>query len=194
MTEIWKSVEGYEGLYEVSNMGHVRSVDRIIIRKNGIKLRCKGKELYFTISKVDERSHRPRASVQLWKNNIATLHRVHRLVAKAFIPNPENKPTVNHIDGNPLNNCVENLEWNTFSENQIHAYKIGLAKAKRNFKPANSRKVFAKHEVTGEEFVCDTCRQMAEKIGVCHQRVSVCASNNEKIAWSKCKGYIIQYL
>lgn len=126
MIETWKTIKGFEGLYEVSNTGKVRSIDRVIITKNGVKKTIKGKELFFTISKIDEKSHCPRASVQLWKNNQAFLKKVHRLVAEAFIPNPENKRDVNHINGNKHDNRVENLEWLTHSENMKHAYKIGL--------------------------------------------------------------------
>ena len=65
--------------------------------------------------------------VELYKNGVPLRKRVHRLVAEAFVPNPDNKPQVNHIDGNKLNNSVENLEWVDNSENMIHAYKTGLA-------------------------------------------------------------------
>lgn len=194
MMEEWKPVKGYEGLYEVSNTGLVRSVDRIVTNRNGVRKKLKGKELYFTISKIDAKTHMPRARVQLWKNNKATLRLVHRLVALAFIPNPEKKETVNHKDGNPLNNSVENLEWATYSENQKHAYATGLMRIKRNYFPKNSRKVMAYHEGTGDEIVCDSCHQLAERIGVCHQRVSACAKENENIGFSTCKGYIIKYL
>jgi len=192
--EEWRPVKGYEGLYEVSNTGFVRSVDRISINKNGIRKKLKGKELFFTISKVDAKGHLPRARVQLWKDNKATLQAVHRLVAIAFIPNPEGKETVNHKDGNPLNNSVENLEWASYSENQKHAYETGLMKIKRNYFPKNSRKVIAYHEITGEEIICDSCHQMAERIGACHQRISQCAKENEGVGYSTCRGYVIKYL
>lgn len=194
MCEIWKPVKGFEGLYEVSNFGKVRSLDRVITRKNGVQLTCKGKELFFTISKIDERAHRPRASVQLWKDNQAYLKAVHRLVAIAFIPNPENKPTVNHIDGNPLNNHVDNLEWATYSENQLHAYRNGLTVPNPCRNPKNSTKVRAYNLTTGDEFVCDTAAQMARILGVCFQRISKCAKDNIDEPKYTVKGYIVQFL
>lgn len=188
----WKAVKGYEGLYEVSNMGDVRSINRIVVDKNGRTKNLKGKELFFTISKVDKHGHLPRASVQLWKNNTCVLKHIHRIVAETFIPNPENKPTVNHIDGNPLNNCVDNLEWATYSENQIHAYKTGLTSVSRNYFPSNSKKVLAYNPSTEEEIIMDSASQLARYLGVCHQFVSKCAvSTNIN---ERCKGFIVRYL
>lgn len=194
MKEQWKAVKGYEGQYEVSNTGKVRSLDRIIIEKNGKARKQKGKELFFTISKLDEKGHRPRAMVQLWKNNKARLHRVHRLVAEAFLQNPEHKETINHIDGNALNNNVQNLEWATYSENQKHAYATGLVAVKRNYNPSNSRRVVAIHTITGEEITCDSCTQLSREIGCSRSAVDKCAKNNESIKVSTCKGYIVRYL
>lgn len=194
MKEQWKAIKGYEGQYEVSNTGKVRSLDRIIIEKNGKARKQKGKELFFTISKLDEKGHMPRAMVQLWKNNKARLHRVHRLVAEAFLQNPEHKETVNHIDGNALNNNVQNLEWATYSENQKHAYATGLITVKRNYKPSNARRVVAIHQITGEEIACDSCTQLSREIGCSRSAVDKCAKNNESIKVSTCKGYIVRYL
>lgn len=194
MTEKWKPVKGFEGMYEVSNTGFVRSIDRIKICKDGKRKKFKGKELFFTVSKIDSKGHLPRARVQLWKDNKPVLKQVHRLVAMAFIPNPEGRPTVNHIDGNPLNNNADNLEWATFSENEKHAYKLGLMKPRANSTPPNSRRVIARNLDTGDEIIRDTCAQMARELGVCHQRVSECAAENERVQFSTCKGYVIQYL
>lgn len=194
MIELWKTIKGYEGLYEVSNTGKVRSVDRIVNDKNGRPMKLKGKELLFTISKIDNRGHKPRARVQLWRNNKSRLLQVHRLVASAFLENPENKETVNHIDGNALNNNVQNLEWSTYSENQKHAYATGLMTIKRNYKPSNARRVVAINEITGEEIVCDSCTQLSREIGCSRSTVDKCAKNNELLKMSTCKGYIVRYL
>lgn len=107
--ECWKDVVGFEGLYEVSTRGRVRSIDRIIIRKNGTKLPIKGRIL--PQYKKRGNSKLCRYQVNLSKNGKKYSKSVHRLVAMAFIPNPLNLPEVNHIDENPLNNVVWNLEW-----------------------------------------------------------------------------------
>lgn len=111
MIEIWKDIKGYEGYYQVSNMGRVRSLDRIVGKKRRL---YKGRVIM-------ERTHdNGYKFVRLNKDNRFYQPLIHRLVAKAFIPNPENKPTVNHIDENKKNNCVDNLEWATYKENCIH--------------------------------------------------------------------------
>lgn len=123
--EIWKDVVGYEGLYQVSNKGRVKSLERVISCKGGYKKRIKEKML-----KVDERKYRksknPRRVVYLSKNGIGKSKRVYRLMAEAFIPNPHNLETVNHIDGNSLNDSLENLEWMSMQDNIKHGFKNGL--------------------------------------------------------------------
>jgi len=117
MTEEWKPIKGYEGEYEVSNYGRVRSLDRKAIReRDNATISYKGKLL--RLSTIPSGY----IKVILHKKQYA----VHRLVATAFIPNPENKAEVNHKDGNKTNNCVENLEWCTRGENQKHAFRIGI--------------------------------------------------------------------
>lgn len=106
---VWKEIEGYEGLYMITVLGDVYSL------KRGIMLK---KRLTFD----------GYIKATLSKNDKAKDFRVHRLVAEAFIPNPENKETVNHIDGDKTNNCVSNLEWATRSEQTQHSYDLGLKK------------------------------------------------------------------
>ncbi|MGH1436583.1 MAG: NUMOD4 domain-containing protein [Lewinella sp.] len=109
----WKDVKGYEGKYQVSSDGQVKSLDRLIGHYSGYKRKHRGRLL------------RPGGSI----NHYLTVsldrktHRIHRLVAEAFIPNPAQKSTVNHRDFNKWNNHVSNLEWVTVQENVIHANK-----------------------------------------------------------------------
>lgn len=118
MKEQWKPVVGYEGNYEVSNLGRVKSLPRNgTIKKERIIKNNVKKSGY-----VD---------IMLSKNNKRIYTHLHRVVAKAFIPNPENKPQVNHKDGNKQNNTVENLEWATASENLKHKYAVLGVKAGR---------------------------------------------------------------
>ena len=114
MQESWRAVKGYENLYEVSNMGRIKSLPKHSHKKEMILKSKLTKDGYYETT--------------LLKDAKPKYIRTHRIVAEAFIDNPLHKPEVNHIDGNKLNNRVDNLEWCTGSENQIHAYKLGLQK------------------------------------------------------------------
>lgn len=124
MKEIWKDIEGFEGYYQVSNLGRVKSLDREIVFNNGksekAKTMIRGRILSIT------KQTQGYSQVGLCKNGTQKSYRLNRLVAKAFIPNPFGKPEVNHIDGNKDNNRADNLEWVTSQENSIHALKNGL--------------------------------------------------------------------
>lgn len=124
MKERWKDIEGYEGLYQISDHGRVKSLKRVV--SNGTSIR-KIPETFRKIVKT-EYYH-----IHLWKDNKYKLGIIHRLVAQAFIPNPKNKPCVNHIDGNKENNYYKNLEWCTYSENNKHSYDVGLKKFRCKF-------------------------------------------------------------
>lgn len=120
--EVWKDIEGYEGIYQISSLGRVKSCDRYTPKKNG-RMRHEKEKLR---ALIDVHGY---LYCELWINNTHKRYAIHRLVAGAFIPNPENKPEVNHKDGNKKNNVVDNLEWVTYSENNLHAFKLGLMKA-----------------------------------------------------------------
>lgn len=129
MIEIWKDIKGYEGLYQVSNLGNVKSLERYVTApQNGGKRLLKEKSLKQSISKTGY------YVVALSKNHVAMTKKVHRLIAEAFIPNLLDKPHINHIDGNKLNNDIINLEWATHKENTQHAFRIGIMNNDRNNK------------------------------------------------------------
>lgn len=119
MSEIWKPVVEYEGLYEVSNLGRVKSLPR-----NGTTRQ--ERILKPTLKKSGY------VDICLQKKGKRKYTHLHQIVARAFIPNPDNKPQVNHIDGNKQNNAVDNLEWNTASENLRHKFRVLGWKADRH--------------------------------------------------------------
>ncbi|HUS94032.1 MAG TPA: NUMOD4 motif-containing HNH endonuclease [Patescibacteria group bacterium] len=136
--EIWKDIPGCEGYYQASNLGRIRAVERMV------KTKPKGKwymrKLPFTI-RAQGTNQTGYKMVGLCINGIESQHRVHRLVASAFIPNPENKSDINHKNGNKNDNSVENLEWMTRGENHRHAYLTGLKRRPKGKRILNEKKV-----------------------------------------------------
>ena len=136
--EIWKDVPGYEGIYQVSSYGRIKSLKRVIMRKDG--------KPYTQVEKILKpgTNHKGYLGCSFRKNFVAKPVIVHRLVALAFIDNPNNLPQVNHKDGNKKNNRVENLEWITNYDNMQHSIITGIRNVKKitdNLKKVNSRKV-----------------------------------------------------
>ncbi len=128
----WKPIKDYEGYYEISDTGIVRSLDRTVPdSKTGIK-RIKGRTMKQSENKDKSRHGDGYYVVNLRKLHNSCVIQVHKLVAEAFLPNEFNLPTVNHKDGNKHNNNVENLEWATYSDNNIHALSNGLRQPRGN--------------------------------------------------------------
>lgn len=148
INEEWRSIEGYEGLYEVSNLGFVRSLDRITPDGRSIK----GRVLKFGYAKGYP-------EVNLSKNGIAIGARVHRLVADAFIPNPDNLSCINHKDENPKNNRVDNLEWCTYKHNNNYGTCISRRIAKEN------KRIIAVNVKTGKETEYPSMRECCRSGG-----------------------------
>jgi hypothetical protein len=130
MEEIWKDIDGYVGYYQVSNLGNVRSVERTVNyelkTKSGVVIANKViKSKNYKGNLFNTGYYCVIMSMNGKSNPIC----IHRLVAETFIPNPENKPTVNHKDGDKANNTIFNLEWATVKENNQHAFDTGLRRS-----------------------------------------------------------------
>lgn len=176
MEEIWKPVVGFEGLYEVSSKGRVRSIQ------------FHGKPRIKVLSQSNRKYGYKQVKLRDWYRNKVIQAQVHRLVAEAFIPNPDNKPQVDHIDTIPWNNSVKNLRWSTPLENQRNPITLGRLSAnmvemnKKSIGPRVSalkkRKAVIYNGVT-----YTSISEASKETGVCQSSVKRWCDNNEK-GWS----------
>lgn len=164
MEEVWKDIPDYEGLYQISNFGSVKSLNRNLTLKGN-----KGTTGYI--------------HVNLSKFNKYKTFDIHRLVASMFIPNPEKYKYVNHIDGNKLNNYYKNLEWTTAKENTKHATELGL----KNDRGSNSKNAKLKQEDVLEIrklYEILTKKEISQKYGISASYISLIVNNKR---WSYLK-------
>lgn len=174
MEEIWKDIPDYEGLYMVSNLGRVKSLSKYHHKREQILKNKLTKDGYYETT--------------LFKNGKAKYIRTHRLVAFAFIPNTFNKEQINHIDGNKLNNCVENLEWCTLQENKDHAIRTGLQDFIGEKNP--KAKSVIQYDLNNNEIArFKTLREAMNKTGVLENKISTVCNHHRKTAG----GYIWKF-
>ena len=173
--EVWENIKGYEGLYQVSNMGRVKSLERTVTQKNGRKY------------SVKERILKPRATpsgyllVSLCNGSgkVKTF-KVHRLVCEAFHENPKNKPCVNHIDENKTNNVASNLEWCTVAENINHGTRT-----------ARTSKPVGQYTRDGNLIkVWQSIHEVGRQLGFDNGTISKAARSKRKTAY----GYVWKYI
>lgn len=174
--ESWRPVVGYEGLYEVSNLGRVKSLPR------------KGTKGGLLSENYTNSKHY--AHVLLTKNMKPNTKSVHRLVAMAWIPNPECLPQVNHIDGDKTNNCVDNLEWISNLDNRRHAIRIGISEATpKEAIAAHKRRVRATNN-NHEHVEFDSVRDAEKALRVCNQNIIKVCRGARRTAG----GYMWEYI
>lgn len=168
--EIWKDIKGYEGRYQVSNMGNVKSLN----------YNYTGKEKNLRARKPN--TYNKYMAIELCKNNKKEVFFIHRLVAEAFIQNFKNLPVVNHKDGNKTNNKADNLEWCSYSSNVRHAYDTKLIKLKN--------RAVSQYGLDGK-YIRDWngVREIQRTLGYSSGALCDCCKGRQKTAY----GYIWKY-
>ena len=173
----WRPIAGYEGRYEVSNDGKVRSMDIYVNCRGGKTRLSKGR------IKPTYANNRGYLMVSLCKDNTTTRYLVHRLVAQAFVPNTHIKPQVNHIDGDNTNNRADNLEWVTDNENKAHS-SLSVGGTQRPKKAVVVTKI-----ATGENFIFGGLREAERALKLDHSSAMRVANGKYKSH----RGYTIAY-
>lgn len=160
MKEIWKDIEGFEGLYQISNMGRVKSLERTA---------WNGKGYYKIPEKILEGADNGTGylKVGLCKDGEVEQPLVHRLVAQAFLPNPDNLPEVNHKDKNTKNNCVDNLEWCT---------------RQYNVEYSNAKAVIGINKVSGLIVEIPSAIEAERTLGIKQSNITACCKGKRKSA------------
>ena len=178
--EIWKDIPSYEGVYQISNLGRVKSLNYLRMGFESIRKPTLNKG-YLLVS--------------LYKNNKQKMWSVHRLVAISFIENPENKEQVNHKNGVRNDNRLENLEWSTVSENNRHSYEILGRKAPSLGvfgKDNPSSKAILQFSKNGE-FIKEwpSQRDVTRELNICYKNISACCLNKPR--FNSAGGYVWKF-
>lgn len=179
--ETWLPITGYEGLYEVSNIGRVKALKKQWYSGDGNRILRSKEEILIKQSTSKGYNH-----IILTKNGVQRTFRVHRLVCINFIPNTYNKPCVNHKNGIKNDNRLENLEWCTVSENGLHSYKTGLQKRNQLGNHNRAKKISC--TTLGIDFGC--AKEAAQLLGLDKTTVQRVALN-ERI---HTQGFTFRYI
>ena len=168
INEIWSDIVGYEQLYQISNFGTVKSLSNNKIKKEKILKQVKTTNGYLFVN--------------LCKNGKRKFYQIHRLVAQAFLPNPENKPCIDHINTNKTDNRVCNLRWVTAKENMNNPLSIDKLKNKLGIKHHNSKPVL-QLTLTGELIKkWNSIRDVERELGINQSNISKCCKGDVKSA------------
>ncbi len=168
--EEWRPVVGYEGLYEISNLGRVKN-----LRKKRIN------DVWHTETLMKPKNNKEiYHRVELSKSGNRKITGVHQLVAAAFINNPENKPNINHINGKRDDNRIENLEWCTQKENIQHAWDTGLSKARKGGHHQSSKAIMIIDIIKNSVTSIGSLKAGAKYLGIGHSTICRYASGQVK--------------